>query len=133
MIKKSTSFSSTAFGKGSIGYDEIVMFVFRKIHVRYRFELGIEEFGLIFCFVVESGGLFGGISFHHFTARLMVFAVHFDFHCASRIMLLGLVLKIGDEFFNALGKAKRLRRWCICWSKWERWPLVNASNDFLIW
>jgi hypothetical protein len=82
------------------------MFVFRKIHVRYRFELRVEELALILSFVVESGSLFGGISFHHFTARLMIFTVHFYFDCACRIVFLGLVLKIGYEFFNALSKEK---------------------------
>lgn len=72
------------------------MFVFGKIHVGYGFKLGIKEFGLVLGFVVEDGSLFGGMAFDHLTARLVIFAVKFDFHGASGIVLFGLVLEIGD-------------------------------------
>jgi hypothetical protein len=58
--------------------------------------LWIEEFGLILGFVVEDGGLFGCMAFYHLTTRLVIFAVHFDFHGAGGVVLFSLVLEIGD-------------------------------------
>lgn len=59
------------------------MFVFGKIHVGYGFKLGLKEFGLVLGFVVEVGGLFGGVALHHLTAGLVIFAVHFNFDGAG--------------------------------------------------
>ena len=109
------------------------MLILRQIHVWYRLELGVEEFGIIVSFIIEDRCLLLNIAFHHFATRLMIFTVHFDFHGAGRVVLFGLILKVRDEFFNTLCNGKDYDVGVPAGINGTCGHGVYDSNDFLMW